>query len=242
MHCPMLLLHDRPSAVNRIIMDSTNQIRPDHRGWIQFTCNHIYFANFQGESRLAIHAQALQVYWSYRDHTSRSSCFRIQVPLMFSIQRCNAIKRTLYEIKYPRHEGVITKSRRNQSQNPAHSFSASALPQLCTRTFTPSLAYICMVASWESYSKVTRLRLLPEDCSRLRTLRRFALGGLILVKLRLVVSAVDDGAVLSGIDDVRVVMRSDVCCLMRTRTSWDAQTPLPCVLPSAEHWVDETLV
>jgi hypothetical protein len=106
MHCPMLLLHDRPSAVNRIIMDSTNQIRPDHRGWIQFTCNHIYSANFQGESRLAIHAQALQVYWSYRDYTSRSSCFRAQVPLMFSIQRCNAIKRTLYEIKYPRHEGV----------------------------------------------------------------------------------------------------------------------------------------
>jgi hypothetical protein len=65
----------------------------------------------------------------------------------------------------------------------------------------------------------------------------------MFVKLRFViVSAVDVGAVEADGGNFTVAIRSDVSCLTRMRTSRDARTPLPCVLPSAEHCVEETVV
>jgi hypothetical protein len=69
----------------------------------------------------------------------------------------------------------------------------------------------------------------------------------MFVKLRLVaVSAVDTGvglgAMVPEVGNVKEEMRSEVSSRTRMRTSRDAHVPLPCVLPAAEHWVEETVV
>jgi hypothetical protein len=69
----------------------------------------------------------------------------------------------------------------------------------------------------------------------------------MFVKLRLVaVSAVDGGvglgAMVPEMGNVKVEIRSEVSSRTRMRTSRDARIPLPCVLPAAEHWDEETVV
>jgi hypothetical protein len=62
------------------------------------------------------------------------------------------------------------------------------------------------------------------------------------VKLRFVVVDATVSDVEVGVADFRVERRSEVSLRTSTRSSRDARTPLPCVLPSADHCIDEIVV